>query len=69
MFVGVMMCVGLIIELLCVRFGIVNCFDFYLLDDFCSIFLCFVGIFDVDIDDDVVVELLCCSCGILCIVN
>lgn len=67
--VGVIIWVGLFMLLLRDCFGIVQCFEFYLVDEFVKIVNCFVGIFGLVMEYQGVVEIVRCSCGMLRIVN
>lgn len=67
--IGVMICVGMLFNFLCVCFGIIGYMEYYEENDLIEIIECIVDIFEMKIIYEVVFELVCCSCGMLCIVN
>lgn len=67
--IGVIICVGLLILLLCDCFGIVQCLEFYQIFDLQYIVSCSVCYMGLEMSDEGVLEVVCCLCGMLCIVN
>lgn len=63
--VGVIICVGMLINLLCDCFGIVQCLEFYNVEDLVIIVSWLVGIFGLEIELQGVVEIVKCVCGML----
>lgn len=67
--IGVMIWVGMFLNLLWVCFGIIGYMEYYVYVDLMEIVEWMVDIFEMEIIYEAVFELVLCSCGIFCIVN